>query len=104
MAKLLPAEGWLGRYEEIALLSVDPLRIEEKLDCALVEGDEPGMGKWLATGGRLRSGATIELIRYENSPVQGFVLRVDSSSDAAASLAEVMDMLSLDAGALKWVR
>lgn len=91
-----------GDYSEVAMLSVRSDHIERCFGAPLSSGEEEGLGPWLAIGGRLESGVTVELIEFQHQPVKGFALHVDSACDPEAALEEVLALLGIGHESLKW--
>ncbi|MGZ3254588.1 MAG: hypothetical protein ACXU7D_09810 [Burkholderiaceae bacterium] len=70
----------------------------------LTEGIENGLGVWVASGIRLRSGGIVEVINYRDRPgPKGFILRVDSALPLTATLDEVLHIFGLAGAALPWI-
>src|SRR6478752_1609196 len=94
--RLPPGMRWpSGNYREVALLDVRGAYLSNHFGGDLVAGDEPGLGAWRAIGGKLKSGAVIELIEYLAQPEKGFALRADSSCDLQSVLDETLAFLGM---------
>lgn len=100
---LNPGLDWpAGNYVELAVLNVDKAYLHHLFGTRLIEGHEPGMGRWCSIGVRLESGAVIELIAYDNQPGSGFTLRANASDNLQFVLQEAMSSLGLDQSVLAW--
>ena len=99
-----PGEVWpSGRSKVVALLEVEDAWVAETFGAPLLSDFEDGLGPWVGSGGRLRSGAMVELVRYEHGyDGRVFELRVDHEADAGATLSEFISAASLEADAIKW--
>lgn len=96
-------EKWpSGDFKEIAIIDISPEVLGQKAGMALCEGDEVGLGRWQSIGGKLRSGAVIELISYDASLPRGFILRVDVGSDMARALQDTLMALGVGAESVLW--
>ena len=98
-----PAEKWpSGRPKVIALLEVKDAWVVEAFGAPLLADFEDGLGPWVGSGGKLGSGAMVELVRYECGNPGLFELRVDFDAEARQTLSEFMTTTSLEMHAIKW--
>ncbi len=91
-----------GEYVELALFSLSIEEIADRIVMPLVHGFEDGLGRWSAMGGRLPSGADIEIVSYLRIPTS-VVLRVDKNVNSGATLHEVLTQFNLSRTDLKHV-
>src|SRR5687768_15687244 len=99
-----PRDVWpSGRSTVVALLEVEDAWVAQTFGAPLLSGFEDGLGPWVGSGGRMRSGAMVELVRYEHgNEGRVFELRVDHEADPRATLSEFMSAASLETNAIKW--
>jgi len=91
-----------GDYREVAVLDIKDQDLSRCFGPDIHSGDEPGLGPWRAVGGKLSSGAVIELIEYLARSGKGFELRVDSSFDMGDTLRETLAAMNLGPESVLW--
>ena len=88
----------------IALLTLQPSALEQRLGVPLTSGVEDGLGPWTGIGLILPSGRQIEFVWYEHldqsSPTE---LRAATGEDYAAVLSETVDACHLEPTDIAWV-
>lgn len=93
-----------GDFQNVAVLPLKHDDVSRTLGAPLVRGVEAGLGEWHVLGIRLSSGDLAELIHYTDSPgPRGFTLRVDTRTQAAVALREVLAVFNLTRSSLPWV-
>ena len=83
-----------GTCVELALLPWNEEELACRVGLPLMHGIEAGLGKWAAIGGRLPSGADVELICYALQP-NTVILRSDKNAAHAAIVDETLKLLKL---------
>ena len=105
--KVTPKEiaSWpSGNYLNIATLSISTEHLESVLGCKLLRGTEAGLGEYSAIGIETSNGVAVELIQYENSPSKlGFTVRVDSGSNYAGTLSQLLADLRFSEKDISWL-
>ena len=92
-----------GRSKVIALLDVDDAWVEGTVGVPLIADFEDGLGDWVGAGGKLESGAPVELVKYKLNPSGPlFELRTDHDADAQQSLADFVAATRLDPAKIRW--
>ena len=92
-----------GQYKVIALLDVDDAWVEGTVGVPLVTDFEDGLGAWVGAGGKLPSGAPVELIKYKLAPSGPlFELRTDHDADAQQTLTDFVTVTRLDPTKIRW--
>jgi hypothetical protein len=93
-----------GQFKVAAELDVEDRWVSELVGLPLMSDFEDGLGPWVGTGGRLPSGAMVELVRYTLACLgpRPFQLRCDFGGDARRILAEFMEVTKLDGTAVTW--
>ena len=89
-------------FVELALLDLAPQRIQASLSTDLVEGIEEGLGTWRAIGVQMESGAMVELISHDASPVAGFFVRCDALHALGKTLEDVLGILRVGHEVVTW--
>jgi hypothetical protein len=96
-------KSWPSGYCEVAaLIAVEDAWVAQVFGHPLISGVEDGVGEWVGSGGKLRSGAMVELVRYEFEKHQQFQLRFDGKANIQATLAEFMEATGLPADSICW--
>lgn len=90
--------GW---GESIATLKVDDAWVASQTSAPLLSGDSDGLGTWVGIGGKLPSGACVEIIRYQYGQPD-FVLNTDSSANLRDTLEEFLRVTGLQMDAVQW--
>ncbi len=104
MLKVIPDERWpSGDCKDVAAINVSDSTLECWAKQPLQHGREPGLGRWVGLGGRLPSGAPIELIRYLDGLTKNeFVIRTDTRCVSSEIVAELAHELDLQDEAIVW--
>jgi hypothetical protein len=90
-----------GHSEAIATLKVDDAWVAAVTGAPLIAGDEDGLGRWVGSGGKLPSGACVELLRYELGGPH-FILNTDAGANIRDTFDEFMTVTGLPMNAVNW--
>ena len=104
MLRVLSGDRWpSGDCKDIAAIVISESALARWAKEPLQQGREPGLGRWVGIGGRLPSGAPVELIRYLDGPTKKeYVVRTDSRCAGSMVVAELIDEIGIQDEAIVW--